>query len=74
MVPEDKKLHLGSDGKVITYNRATRRRKPPTDNWFTKKTHRIMKIRKKNAPTKQQRIRATAKARKARKADYSQVS
>lgn len=57
-----------------SYNRADRRRKPPTDNIYTKATHNIKKERAKNAPTKQQRQRAIAKARKARKEAYTQIS
>lgn len=71
MVPEEDLQKLKKDYKP---NRRQRRQKPPTDNWFTKKTHRIMKIRKKNAPTKEQRKRAIARARKARKESYSQIS
>jgi hypothetical protein len=57
-----------------TFNRAQRRKKPPTDNIFTKATHKIKKERAKHAPTRQQRIRAASKARKARKETYTQIS
>jgi hypothetical protein len=72
MVPDEQDILKAS--KNYNPNRRQRRQKPPTDNWFTKKTHKIMKIRKKNAPTKEQRKRAIAKARKARKESYSQIS
>ncbi len=55
-------------------NRATRRRRPPADPWYTKATHKIKKIRSKNAKTRQQRERAIARARKASKESYTQVS
>lgn len=55
-------------------NRAMRRAKPPTDVEYTKSTHRIKKLRSKNAKTKQQRKRDAARARKARKENYSQIS
>lgn len=71
MVPDDDIRKLSKDYKP---NRAERRRKPINDPWYTKATNRIKKIRNKNAPTKQQRKRAIAKARKARKESYSQVS
>ncbi len=57
-----------------TINRSMRHRKPPSDPKYTKSTHKIKKLRSKNAPTKQQRRRAIAKARKARKESYTQVS
>lgn len=56
------------------YNRADRRRKPPTDNIFTKATHKIKKERAKNAKSQQQRKREIARARKARKESYSKIS
>lgn len=71
MVPDDDLRKLQKD---YNPNRAERRRKPITDPWYTKATHRIKKIRSKNAPTKQQRKRAIANARKARKENYSQIS
>ena len=55
-------------------NRVERRRKPTDNPWYTKATHRIKKIRNKNAKSPQQRKRAIANARKARKEDYTQVS
>lgn len=57
-----------------TFNRADRRRKPINDPTFTKSTHKMKKERKKNAPSKQQRQRTIAQARKARKESYTQVS
>ena len=71
MVPEEEKPNILTKR---VYSRADRRRKPPTDNIFTKATHKIKKLRSKNAKTKQQRERATARARKARKESYTQVS
>lgn len=73
MVPDDynEVQKLKKDYKP---NRAERRRKPINDPWFTKATNKFKKIRNKNAPTKQQRKRADAKARKARKESYTQVS
>lgn len=65
---------LDNQGRIRVFNRAARRRKPPTDNIFTKATHKIKKERLKNAKTKQQRKREIALARKARKESYSQVS
>lgn len=85
MSPE--KTKFDNEGNIHVINRAARRRKPmrPRNisrfgyvdvpaNMYTKLTHKIKKIRRKNAPTKQQRIRAIAEARKARRAGYSQVS
>lgn len=74
MVPEEKLTKFDNEGNIRIDNRAARRRKPPTDNKFTKANHKIKKERLKNAKTKQQRQRAIAKARKADKADYPQVS
>lgn len=86
MVPE-KETKFDNDGNVRTFSRAERRRKPmrPRNvsqfgyvdvpaNAYTKATHKIKKERLKHAPTKQQRARAIAKARKARKAGDTQVS
>lgn len=73
MVPEDPQ-ELEKLKKDYRPTRAERRRKPVSDPWFTKATHKFKKIRKKNAPTKQQRKRAIAKARKARKENSTQVS
>lgn len=55
-------------------NRATRRRRLSASSWFTKATHSFTKKRSKNAPTKQQRQRAIAIIRKARKESYSKVT
>ncbi len=74
MKPEEDQNALQHLATHKNPNRAERRRKPPTDNIYTKATHKIKKERQKNAKTKQQRIRAIADARKARKADYTQVS
>jgi hypothetical protein len=71
MVPEDEIKKLDKDYKP---NRAERRRKPVDNPWYTKATHKFKKIRNKNAPTKQQRKRILAKARKDRKEDLTQVS
>ena len=71
MVPDDDLRKLQPDYKP---NRAERRRKPIRDPQFTKATHKLKKLRSKNAPTKQQRKRAIANARKARKESYTQVS
>lgn len=71
MVPDDDIRKLDKDYKP---NRAERRKKPITDPKYTKATHSLKKERAKNAPTRQQRIRAIAQRRKARKASYSQVS
>jgi hypothetical protein len=60
--------------KEYKSNRAERRRKPPTDPRYTKATHKLKKERAKNVKSKQQRKRAIAQARKARKQSYSQVS
>lgn len=80
------KLQLNNEGEVYSPNRATRHRKPQKarvvtvdyvevpENAYTKSTHKIKKERAKNARTKQQRKRDAAKARKARKEDYTQVS
>lgn len=76
--------HFDNDGNIRIFNRAERRRKPlkprftivdyinVPDNALTKATHKIKKLRKKNAKSNQQRIRAIANARKARKEAYSQ--
>lgn len=72
MVPDETDLRkLGKDYKP---NRAERRKKPTDDPKYTKASHKYKKERAKNAPTRQQRIRAIAKSRKARKESYSQVS
>lgn len=42
-----KSFDLDNDGNLVYKNRAYRRRKPPTDNWYTKKTHSIQIKRKK---------------------------
>lgn len=73
MVP-DEANDLRKLQKDYKPNRAERRRKPINDPWYTKATHKFKKIRNKNAPTKQQRKRAIALARKARKEDSTQVS
>lgn len=70
--PDDVQIGFDNDGKMVTKTRAMRHRKPPTDVKDTKSTHAINKERQKNAPSRQERIRATAKARKARKESYSQ--
>lgn len=46
-LPKDKrmKLELDNNGNIVSNNRAYRRNKPPTDNWFTKATHSIRKKR-----------------------------
>lgn len=87
MVPEEEITKLDGEGNIRVLNRETRRRKPMRarnvseygyvdvpENAYTKATHKIKKERLKHAPTKQQRIRSVAKARKARKAGDSQVS
>jgi hypothetical protein len=71
MVPEDELKKLDKNYKP---NRAERRRKPVDNPWYTKATHKFKKIRNKNAPTKQQRKRILAKARKDRKENITQVS
>jgi len=71
MVPEEDIRKLSKDYKP---NRAERRRKPIDNPWFTKATHKFKKIREKNAKSKQQRKRAIANARKARKANITQIS
>lgn len=71
MIPDDDIRKLSKDYKP---NRAERRRKPITDPRFTKATHKIKKERAKNAKSPQQRKRAIANARKARKESYTQVS
>ena len=49
MVPEEKNVtKFDNKGNVRVYNRAERRRKPPTNNWYTKATHQIKKIRNVN--------------------------
>jgi len=85
MVP-DEASELEKIKKDYRPSRAERRRKPKKfrqtiidyvhvpENIYTKSTHKIKKIRKKNAPSKQQRKRAIANARKARKESYTQVS
>lgn len=54
-IPEEarKSLSLDNDGNVVFKNRAYRRKKQPTDNWYTKSTHQIQK--------KRDKIRAKAK-------------
>ena len=75
MEPEDKpKMLMNNDGGTYVNNRAARRNKELTDNWYTKATHKIKKIRSKNAKSKQQRKRELARARKARKESYSEES
>jgi hypothetical protein len=81
-----KQEELDTLNKDFRPNRAQRRRRPlkarttvidyvdVPENALTKATHKIMKLRKKNAPSKQQRKRTIAKARKARKESYSQIS
>lgn len=71
MVPDEDVRKLRKDYKP---NRAERRRKPADDPWFTKATHKFKKIRNKNAKSPQQRKRAIAIARKARKENYTEVS
>ena len=48
-LPEEakKSFDMDNDGNLVYKNRAYRRRKPPTDNWETKKTHAIKKKRAK---------------------------
>lgn len=74
MVPDEQSTDLRKIMKDYKPNRAERRRKPVNDPWYTKATHKFKKIRNKNAPTKQQRKRAIAKSRKARKEGDPQVS
>lgn len=59
-------------GKIVVHNRQARRNRPPKLNIFTKATHSIKKERLRNE--KQRRNRAVAKARKTRRASYSQVA
>ena len=73
MVSDDDVKNLLS-GEGRTFNRAARRRKPPTDNQFTKATNKLKKLRSRNAKTKQQRARDVARARKAREESNPQVS
>lgn len=68
------KLHFDNDGNVYSRNRAARRNRPPTDNWYTKATHSIKKKRNKNVKTDQQRKREIAGARKARTQSSTQVA
>lgn len=63
---------IDNNGNLTAYNRKARRNRPLKLNIFTKATNSIKKERQKHA--KQQRIRAAAKARKARRARYSEVS
>ena len=86
MPPQEKITKLDNDGNIRVHNRAARRHKMTRartviidyvsvlENMYTKATHKIKKMRKKNDQTKSQRQRAIAKARKARKAYYSQIS
>lgn len=59
-------------GNIIVHNRDSRRNRPLKFNIFTKATHSIKKERLKNA--NKQRLRAIAKARKARRARYQEVA
>jgi hypothetical protein len=63
---------FNNDGTIIVHNRKTRRARPRPLNIFTKANNTIVKERLKNA--RKQHSRAIAKARKARRARYSQVS
>ncbi len=74
MVPDETTDALRKLQKDYKPNRAERRRKPITDPQFTKSTHRMKKERAKNAKSPQQRKRAIANARKARKENFTQVS
>lgn len=48
-MPEEarKKFTIDNDGNLTTKNRAYRRRKPPSDNKYTKNTHKLKKQREK---------------------------
>lgn len=87
VVAKPPELKIDNEGDIYSPNRAARRRKPMRprsvtefgyvdvpSNAYTKSTHKIKKERAKHARTKQQRQTAIAKARKARKASYTQVS
>jgi hypothetical protein len=57
-LPEEHKSKFGFDneGNLVFKNRVYRRGKPPTNNWYTKKTHAIQKKREKiNAKSKHNR-------------------
>lgn len=74
MVPDEATDALRKLQKDYKPNRAERRRKPINNPWYTKATHKFKKIRNKNAKSPQQRKRAIALARKARKENYTEVS
>lgn len=74
MVPDEAQDALRKLRKDYKPNRAERRRKPISDPWYTKATHKFKKIRNKNAKSPQQRKRAIANARKARKENLEEVS
>lgn len=48
-MPEEarKRLQIGNDGQITANNRTNRRRKPPTDNQYTKPTRKKRVNRKK---------------------------
>ncbi len=88
MTPTEEKEAVDKINETFTFNsnRADRRRKPlkprvsiydyiiVPSNILTSPSHKYNKIRKENAPSKQQRKRSIAEARKARAADRSQIS
>lgn len=75
--PEIEKLLKSKDREaqmVARPNRATRRRRPPADPWYTKATHRFKKIRKEHAKRAEKREGAAARARKASEKSNTKVS
>lgn len=82
----DSGLRLNNDGEVYVPNRAARRKKPrkariinidyivAPANALTKATHRIKKLRSKNAKKTQYRIRAATLARQASEENNKKVS
>lgn len=87
MTPTEEKEAIDKINEMeVKPNRAQRRRKPlkprmqmydyviVPSNILTSPSHKYNKIRKENAPSKQQRKRAISQARKARTENNSQIS
>lgn len=80
---ESEKININNEGEVYSPNRAARRRKPQKprtvtidyvqvpSNIYTKDTHKIKKLRSRNAKKNNRKL---TKARKSRKENYSQIS
>lgn len=66
MAPEElpKQIHMDNDGGLYVPSRAVRRHHEPPNPWYTKATHKIKKIRSKNAKENRRRQRAIARTRK----------